>query len=154
MRKLLNLDPAILKELFKKAESSERKRANYILRSSNNGEIPAIMFNVLLPGTYLRPHRHPSEGGKDIWIPLSGRIKAIIFDESGNIYETYLLSTSEVAYLEIPPNTYHSLIVLEPAVLCELYMGVYNPTTYKEFASWAPPEENSNHQDYLNSLGR
>lgn len=152
MSNVLNLEPTILEDLFKRARLSERKRAFHVLRSSDKGEIPAIMFDVLLPGTYVRPHKHPMNDGREIWIPISGRMKVIIFNDDGTIKESYYLSSRENIFLETPSKTFHTVIALEPSVLCELYLGKYDPLTYKEFALWAPEEDNINYKAYLQSL--
>lgn len=141
-----------LEELFQKAEKSERKRALSILRSSDKGEIPAIMFIASLPGTYLRPHRHPLNDGREILVALSGRMKIILFHEDGKIKETCPFSPAEVPLVELPAGIYHTVITLEPSAICELYLGIYDPATYKEFAPWAPPENDPAVADYLKKL--
>src|SRR3989344_5705026 len=149
---ILSLDYNILKELFEKARISERKRVLHILRSSEKGEIPAILFNILFPGTYVRPHKHPLEDGKEICAPISGRMKVIIFNSTGSVKETYFLSATENVFIEIPANIYHTIIALEPSVLFELYFGKYSLTSYKEFAEWAPEENDSRVGSYLKRL--
>jgi len=154
MNEVLRLDFNVLKELFEKAKVSERKRALQVLRSSDKGEIPAVIFDILLPGTYVRPHRHPQEDGREIWILISGRMKATIFNEDGSIKENYFLSANETVFIEIPARTYHTIIAFEPSVLCELYFGRYDPSTYKEFGVWAPEENDSNVQEYLEKMSQ
>ncbi|MBI2662470.1 cupin fold metalloprotein, WbuC family [Candidatus Woesearchaeota archaeon] len=151
---ILKLEPNILKELFEKAKISDRKRAFYLLRSSDKGEIPAVMFNVLLPGTYVRPHKHPMNDGREIVILILGKMKVIIFNDDGTFRESYILSSLDTVFVEIPAQTYHTIITLEPSVLCELYLGKYNPTTYREFAEWAPEENDMLMNDYLKKINK
>ncbi len=129
-----------LESLIEKSKSAERKRALQLFRSSEHGEVPAIMYNAFQPGTYVQPHKHP-EDGKEIWIANRGTIRTILFDENGEITGHWDVSPSKIVYLEIPAQTYHTAIALEPdSMMCELYMDIYNPQTYKTFAPWAPSE--------------
>jgi cupin fold WbuC family metalloprotein len=144
----------LLEKLIEKAEGSERKRALHIVRSSEKGEVPAIMFNALMPGTYIQPHQHPSKDGKEIWVPIRGLITGVIFDNAGQVKEHYHLSPRETTFIEIPAKTFHTAIATEPSVLCELYMGIFEQETYKSFASWAPEERSEQAVEYLDELVR
>ncbi|MEK6826511.1 MAG: WbuC family cupin fold metalloprotein, partial [Nanoarchaeota archaeon] len=125
---MLHITSLTLEELVQKSRHSERKRALSLLRSSDKGEIPAVMFNCLQPGTYVQPHMHPNEDGKEIWIPQGGVIRAVLFDENGEVGKHFDIGLYKTAFLEILSRTYHTAIALEPdSIMCELYMGVYSP---------------------------
>lgn len=152
---LLTISRSELEVLISKSLASPRKREFKCSRSSENGNIPGIILNVFQPGTYVRPHRHPMSDGKEIWIPIQGLIRAIIFDNDGNVADNFSISPSQNVYFEIPAGTYHSAIAEQPdSVLLELYQGIYNPTTYKAFPQWAPEEESPAADSYLSRLTR
>jgi len=148
---ILNIDKSTLAEIIEKSRISSRKRACHIVRSFKQG-IPAVMFNALQPGTYIRPHIHPVAEGTEILIPITGKSTAIIFDEKGKIKEKYELSKEKTNYLEIPSRTFHTVIALEPdSILCEIYMATHPEEEYKQFAAWSP-EEGPLADEYLKKL--
>lgn len=140
MDKLI-VSAASIDQLVEESRISARKRAFRLFRSSDKGELPAMMYNAMQLGTYIQPHRHPPDG-KEIWVAQRGIIRAILFDERGKVQEWYDVSSTGTLYIEIPPQTFHTAIPLVPgSVICELYLGVYRADTYKDAASWAPSEE-------------
>ena len=141
-RNIISADFSEIRGLIIKSRASERKRALHLVRSSHV-ENPGIMFNCLQPGTYVRPHMHPQEDGKEILIALQGSLKAVIFDTLGCVTKTYDISPQKTVFIEIPSKTYHSSVAMEKdSVVCELYLGYYREESYKSFAPWAPAEEN------------
>ena len=79
MKKPLVIPSSIIRQIVEESRESSRKRAWYMARSASV-EVPMVAFNVMQPGTYVRPHFHPERGGKEIMIPLQGKIKAVLFD--------------------------------------------------------------------------
>ena len=146
MRDIIFPNEELFKNLNLKARNSLRKREFVILRSSDSlDKIPTIMINSFQPGTYVIPHKHPSDG-REFYCILSGQLKVVIFDESGKIIQTYSINPKSTPMMEIPGNTYHSVIAeLPDSLIIELYFGVYNPETYKQFAKWAPMEDRKNY---------
>ena len=55
---MIQIDKALLDDLFAKAKESDRKRMNYDLRTSSN-DGSQRMLNALLPGSIVPIHRHP-----------------------------------------------------------------------------------------------
>ena len=140
MDKLI-VSAASIDQLVEESRISSRKRAFRLFRSSDKGELPAMMYNAMQLGTYVQPHRHPSDG-KEVWIAQRGIIRAILFDERGVVQEWHDVSVGGIAYIEIPPQTFHTAIPLVPdSVICELYLGIYRAETYKQGATWAPSEQ-------------
>jgi len=156
---IVKIDERMISELIAKSWGSPRKRAFGMIRSADcPNNVPAIMVNALQPGTYVAPHRHPSPDGREIWMPHKGVISAVLYDSSGNVTGHGKLSRDlSLKLLEIPAQTYHSLVVeSDDAVLFELYCGVYNPApgAYKQYAPWAVPENapENEQKNYLEKL--
>jgi len=58
-----------------------------------------------------------------------------------------------VRLVEVPPGTWHSIVILSPeAVVYEIKEGPYDPDTDKKFAPWAPAEGTDGVEEYLNEL--
>ncbi len=151
---MINLNKQEIKELIEKSKISPKKRASYILRGFRDKDIPSVLFNALQLGTYVCPHRHISKKGKEILIPISGNLIIVFFNDKGNIIEHIIVGPNKIPYLEIPPNTFHTIIAKESdTILCELYMDNHvNDNEYKEFASWAPEECSKEGEEYLDKL--
>lgn len=64
----------------------------------------------------------------------------IFYDDAGNVTDKVCLNPSEGKYgLEIPSNTWHSIIALESGtVIFEIKKGPYQPLPSEDLASWAP----------------
>ena len=75
---MIQIDKALLDDLFAKAKVSDRKRMNYDLRTSPD-DISQRMLNALLSGTSVPVHRHPMS--PENVICLKGRLVEIVFEE-------------------------------------------------------------------------
>ena len=152
----VEVDNNLLQRLVEESKLSSRKRAFGLIRSADSSKnIPSIMVNALQPGTYVRPHRHPKKDGKELLIYLQGELKVLTFDQDGKILENFEFSSIGSRLIEIPSRTYHSVLALsENSVILDMYLGLFNPDSYKEFASWAPEEDlvNYGHLGYLDCL--
>ena len=130
----------ILIALRAEAAASPRRRKNFNLHASSDDPIQRLC-NAFEPGTYVRPHRHGA-GVWELFLILSGRAVALIFDDHGTVMaRTELRFGGEVRGVELPPGAWHSLVSLAPdTVLFEVKPGPYRPTGENDFAAWAPPE--------------
>lgn len=69
------------------------------------------LLNALEPGTYLPPHRHTDK--EETYLVCAG-VCWHFYDDAGNVTDKVCLNPSEGKYgLEIPSNTWHSIIALE-----------------------------------------
>jgi len=100
------------------------------------------MLNCMQPGTYIRPHRHVDPPKPESFMLISGALRQLVFDGSGNVTESFeVRAGSEVFGGDIEPGVWHSWIVLEPdTVAFEVKPGPYTKASDKEFAPWAPEE--------------
>ena len=89
----------------------------------------------------MRPHRH-RPGKWELLSLLSGDADVLIFDERGEVQDRIRLVVGQTMIAEIDGGEWHTVVFREPwAVFLEIKPGPYDHETDKEFASWAPPEE-------------
>lgn len=149
--------PQLSKEEIEKylteARNSERRRALKILHE-RGAEINRTV-NFMLSDTYLQPHNHPLEEGKEKierYKILGGKLAIVFFDDVGNVTRAVILDENSEVY-SVNPSEWHTPIVLSEYALCyEEVRGVYEPTRYKEMATWAPKENTPQVSEYLNFL--
>ncbi|MBO7226080.1 MAG: WbuC family cupin fold metalloprotein [Bacteroidales bacterium] len=138
-------DQEFLEGLLKQAKESPRLRQNYDLRNSSE-DTSQRMLNALQPGTQVPIHKH--ETTAETVVCLCGKLEEIIYEEvieyikdndaksfdGGDVMrkvsyrETgrYLLSPTEGNHgMQIPPNTWHSINVIEPSIIFEAKDGKY-----------------------------
>ena len=109
------------------------------------------MLNAIEPDTYITPHKHEAPDKREVFILLEGEMALLIFDNNGNIIDSIYLNKNNIQLVEIPPRTWHSLVSLkEGTVYYEIKDGPYNVLNDKNFAPWAPSEDNSESINYLN----
>ncbi len=143
MKKIFNKE--FLDSLLAQAKESPRLRQNYDLRNSSE-DTSQRMLNALLPGTKVPIHRHKETS--ETVVCLMGKLEEILYEEVVE-YETtedsrnfdggdvmrkvsyretgrYLLSPTEGNHgMQISPNTWHSINVIEPAIIFEAKDGKY-----------------------------
>jgi len=140
-------------EFLLKAGNSERRRALKILHEPGAGLNRTI--NFMMPDTYLQPHNHPWEEGKEKierYKILGGKLALVFFDNKGNVKRAVVLDEKSDVYA-VNPSEWHTPIVLSEYALCyEEVKGVYDPAHYKEMAKWAPKENTPEVPAYLDFL--
>lgn len=137
------------------ARDSEKHRTLKILHQP--GDELNKTINFMLSDTYMHPHNHPKEAGKENiekFQVLYGKIGVIFFNSVGIVEKCIILEKDKKEYLEVQPGIWHVPIVLSEYAICyETMRGVYNPITkQKEFAKWAPQENTPESSLYLASL--
>lgn len=132
------------------AKSSPRGRINHNFHELS--EVYQRFLNVLTENTYIQPHKHTSK--PETFIALKGEIACFLFDDNGNVTERYLLSGNGPVYgIDILPGTYHTIVCLTESAACfEGKSGPYIPDADKEFARWAPAENDGGAKNYLGTL--
>lgn len=117
------IDKELLNSLLTKAESNERKRINYDLRTSSN-DGGQRMLNALLPGTIVPIHRHPMSNENVLL--LVGKMDEVIYDNDGNEIERIHLDPANGNYgCVVPQGAWHTVEVFEPSVIYEAKDGKY-----------------------------
>jgi cupin fold WbuC family metalloprotein len=159
----LNRD--LIDRVTEAARQSLRKRMNYNFHAGP-GDNPHRFLNVLLKGTYVRPHRHWKPPKTEAFLALEGCGAVICFDGSGTVSERYLIGQGADAPgslacaprsigIDIPAGVWHSVVALSEVLVCyEVKPGPWDPISDKEFADWAPEEGSLRVEEYLSELCR
>jgi cupin fold WbuC family metalloprotein len=139
-----------------RAAASPRLRMNHNFHSGP-ADNPHRFLNVLLLGTYIRPHRHFDPPKSECFLVLEGRADVIIFDDLGAITARYRLGEESpegrVWGVDIPPGVWHTILAVTPRVVCfEVKPGPWAPATDKEFAVWAPVENDPHVAAYCRTV--
>jgi cupin fold WbuC family metalloprotein len=149
------IDSGLIARILEKARAAPRRRTNHNFHASAEDN-PHRFLNVLLEGTYIRPHRHRDPPKAETFLVLEGQVVLWVFDNDGNVVETHLLDgDGPVRGVDVPAGVYHALTAVSDHAVCfEVKPGPYRAETDKEFAAWAPAEGDAAAADYLNSLPR
>ena len=135
------LDQNMLTTLMQTAAASPRQRANHNIHPTLDASVQRF-FNALQPETYVRPHRHRTPPRWELFLALRGRLAILVFDDAGCVIERQELSAQGPVFgAELPVDTWHALVALEPCVIFELKEGPYHVLSDKDFATWAPAED-------------
>ena len=135
-------------ELSDTAAASPRRRQNLNLHPVLEDPIQRL-FNAMEPGTYVRPHRHARDLGWELMMAALGAFSILTFDDEGTVLERVDLGAGQAAAAEIPANTWHAVVVMAPGtVMFEVKPGPYSPLEDKDFAAWAPVEEDPAAADF------
>ena len=119
------IDDTLFDELAERAKQSERLRMNFNLHESAESKAQRL-FNALEPGTVLPIHRHRATA--ETFIILRGKLDVMFFNDQGEETERHRLDVSRGHYgIQIPKGQWHSLEVVEPAVIFEVKDGPYRP---------------------------
>jgi cupin fold WbuC family metalloprotein len=138
---------------IKQAIESDRKRFAKILHQSG-AEFNQV-FNFINHASYMQPHLHPGDEKIEYIHVVDGRLAILFFNDAGVIIDCTVLEKSGVSSIAVPAFTWHTYVMLsENVITYETMMGVYQPGTWKRFASWAPPEGGTESAEYLASLRR
>lgn len=120
---IMEINKDLLGKLFEQAVVNPRLRQNLDLRTSS-ADTSQRMLNALLPGTVVPIHRHP-QSTENVFL-LCGKIVEVICDENGNEIERVLLDPTVGNYgCVVPQGVWHTVEVLEPAVIYETKDGKY-----------------------------
>lgn len=115
----------LLDEVTAQAKASKRLRMNYNLHESLDAKAQRLL-NALEPGTVLPIHHHPHTA--ETYILLRGCIDVMFYDETGAEVQRFALNPLTGNYgVHIPKGQWHTLEVLESAVIMEVKDGPYKP---------------------------
>ena len=147
----------LLRSVAKKAMHSPRLRMNHNFHSDPSETVHRFL-NVLLLGTYVRPHRHIFPPKSETLILLEGELDLITFEDDGAIRSRSRLSGTSgehrIRGADIGAGIWHTvLVVTEHAVCFEVKPGPWtNNASDKDFAQWAPAETDPGASSYLVGL--
>jgi cupin fold WbuC family metalloprotein len=140
-----------IQHYFLEAENSERKRFPKILH--NQGDYDNRVVNFVLNESYMQPHLHPGDEKIEKMFLVEGSFALILFDNSGKISNSIVLAKSGIESIDVPAFTWHTYVMLtEKVIIYETMDGVYEPSSWKEMAPWAPLENTEEAINYLSLL--
>ncbi len=147
------ISEALFDQVAAQAAQSPRRRMNYNFHSGPDDN-PHRFLNVLLEGTYIRPHRHLDPPKAETFLVLEGEADLLIFDNKGFITHRYHLGSGrKLRGVDLPPGIWHTILPRTPRVVCfEVKPGPWQAATDKEFAPWAPAEDDPDAFRYAASL--
>ena len=123
-------DNTVFDALMSEASASPRLRMNMDLRNSPE-DGSQRMLNALEVGTVMPVHRHRATS--ETQLLLRGVIDVMFYDDSGREMQRFRLDPLNGNYgVNIPVGQWHSLEVIEPAVLFEAKDGPYAPLTEED----------------------
>jgi len=140
---LVPFDERLLDAMVSAAKNSPRRRA--MMRFHEFEDVVQRMLNAVEPESYVRPHRHVDPDRPDAFVLLRGAVLLVRFSDSGEPIEGVLIDADgPVRGAEVPGGAWHCFVALKPdTVVFEATQGPYNTATNKEFAPWAPTEEDT-----------
>jgi cupin fold WbuC family metalloprotein len=151
---MILINEQLLDQTTGKARLSPRGRANYNFHQQLDDPVNRLI-NALELDTYVRPHNHKNPDKNEIFLLLRGKVAIFTFDGNGNITTAAILDPKNGVYGgEIPPDTWHGLLVLQSgSVIYEVKEGPFTPISPENFAPFAPdPNDDQKVKAYLNYL--
>jgi cupin fold WbuC family metalloprotein len=163
------LSPSIIDDTIRAARESPRRRMNHNFHGGPRDN-PHRFLNVLLDGTYIRPHRHLNPPKPETFVLLEGHTTAVIFDDDGRVIERHVLGRGPLAPgapewchaagvaalgIDLASGVWHTICAISQVAVCfEVKPGPWDPASDKDFAPWAPPEGDPAAPAYLAGLLR
>lgn len=119
------IDSELLNIISEQAVVSPRLRMNFNLHESESAPAQRLL-NALEPGTVLPIHRHNHTD--ETYILLRGKIDVMFYSSDKTETERFHLDPLTGNFgVHIPRGRWHSLEVLESAVIFEVKDGPYTP---------------------------
>lgn len=128
------INEELLSALCSQAKSSERKRMNFDLRTTQ-ADTSQRMLNVLEPGSMVPIHRH--EDTTETVVCLKGRLDWIFYEELPNMdaggpgrefkefFRIEICPAKGQYGIQVPQGVWHTIEVKEPSTIFEAKDGAY-----------------------------
>lgn len=141
-----------INNLIIRAQKSEKMRSHLPLHKHSDPVLKLIM--AMEPSTYIQPNRHVGENLQELFIGLKGEFLVLQYDDKGIITDYVVIGPDqETLMVEIPAGVWHTMWPLvSGSVAIEVIKGPYDEKTYKEFAPWAPSEDNPFSGEYKEKI--
>ena len=146
-----------LKDLTAQAQGNRRKRQHRNIHQSYADPCQRL-FNAIEPASYIRPHRHVGDPGKELLIAVRGVMALLVFGDSGAVLDilhfgSEKYGTGLAVGAEVSAFQWHTVIALQSGcMLLEVKAGPFDPSRAKDLAPWAPEEGSFAAGDYLEKL--
>jgi cupin fold WbuC family metalloprotein len=152
MSSLQQVDNAKIDSLLAEARAAPRGRKNYNYHERTDHPCQRLL-NAILPGSYVRPHRHVHADKDEFMIVVRGCLGVVFYDASGAVTGTMKLEAGGPVFaVSIPVGMWHTAIALAPTVIFEAKGGPYTPLNAEELAPFAPAEGAADSPAYLRRM--
>lgn len=143
------LSVAIIDDLVAEAAVNIRRRQHRNIHASY-ADPSQRLFNALCRDSYITPHRHSGVNDEETLVAIRGSFLTVLFEDDGSIDQVdYCGEAGQNVGAVIPIGRWHTVMPLsETAVIFEVKAGPFDPQRAKEFASWAPAENDPAADDY------
>lgn len=150
MNSVKRINEELISQLLEKAKKSERLRSHHNFHEAPESAVQRLCI-ALCRGTFVKPHMHPQSNKWEFMMIVSGRVRVMLFNESGEVVDVlHLESGTANVGAELPSGVFHTVFPLdEEAVIFEYKEGPYNPDLPAIFASWAPDEGDIQCREFL-----
>ncbi len=149
--KIPELSNQDIKYHFDLSQNSERHRSPKILHKK--GDYVNQVFNFILNDSYMQPHLHPGNEKIEKMYLIYGSFALIMFNDKGKVIETHIMAKGKNEFIEVPAFSWHTYVMLtDQVIVYEEMDGIYEPSSWKEMASWAPKENTPEADKYLETL--
>lgn len=140
--------------LLAQAIAAPRQRKNLNFHDHESHPCQRLL-NAIVPGSYVRPHRHLSENKEEFMMVVKGCLGVLLYDASGAVTGKMKLDENgPVRAVSIPTGVFHTAVALKPTVIFEAKGGPYAPHLPEELAAFAPAEGTPEAHDYLHEMER
>lgn len=152
MSNIKAVDLPMIDDLLVQAHGAPRLRKNLNFHEYETHPCQRLL-NAIVPGSYVRPHRHLSDNKEEFMMVVRGCLGVVFFDVHGNVTRKMKLEDDgPVRAVSIPTGVFHTAVALKPTVIFEAKAGPYLPHLPEEVAPFAPPEGSPEGQDYLRKM--
>lgn len=145
-------DAALVAQKCRDAAANPRRREIHCFHTRDAAPLHR-MINALAPGTYVRPHRHLDPPKDEAFVLLTGKMGFICFRDDGSFgrEDCGILDRDTGVYaVDMPAGGWHTILALTPdTAVFEIKPGPYSPIDDKDFAVFAPREDDPGALDYL-----
>jgi len=145
----------LVDRVIARAAGSPRRRMNYNFHTAPEDN-PHRMLNILMRDSYIAPHRHLNPDKPESFLVLEGVAKIVCFDDQGQPSAVHLLSAPGLGAtwgIDLKPGVWHTICSQSEYAVCyEVKPGPWRPATDKDFAPWAPRENEPGWQEYLSFI--
>lgn len=149
------IDRGLIERVTADARTSTRRRMNHNFHESA-ADNPHRFLNVILRGSYVRPHRHLRHPKSEGFLAIEGEGLVLRFDDAGAVTEQYRIGRGaecDGVGVDIAPGVWHTVAALSEVLVCyEVKPGPWDPATDKEFAAWAPEEGSPDAAAWLSAI--
>jgi len=149
------INRALIDQVIEQAAASPRRRMNYNFHTAPEDN-PHRMLNILMHDTYIAPHRHLNPDKPESFLVLEGVARIVCFDDEGTPTAVHRLSApgmGETWGIDLKAGVWHTIYSESEYSVCyEVKPGPWRPATDKDFAPWAPRENQPGWQGYLSYL--